>query len=136
MREREIEPFRGLGELTFGTSRDVCRAILGGQFESFARVGGGGAETDSFDALGLQLAFDEQDKLAFVEAFPPADIRYRGVRLLGELSEVTEELTTHGIVGKQDAVGYDFPEHGFGLYAPHEKVEAVSVYRRGYYDTR
>ena len=50
------------------------------------------------------------------------------------MGDVVKQLDACGIRGVPDPVGYDYPEYGFGLYAPDERLEGVTIYARGYYD--
>jgi hypothetical protein len=89
-----------------------------------------------YDGLGFHLFYDQDDELKFIEAFEPCEPYYDGVRLLGEETRsVLDELTESGHEPVEDGSGYDFPHLGFGLYVPLGRIEAVSIYRRGYYDT-
>lgn len=130
-----IVPFEGLGELRFGTPRSAIHSSLRGSPTAFSKVVGAPTMTDSYDALGLHLYYDDEDKLEFIEAFPPCDPSYSGVRLLAdELDQVLSQLAEMGHVPTRGDVGYHFDQLGFRLYSPHESAEAVSVFRRGYYD--
>lgn len=131
----EILPFVGIGELRFGMSRESCRAKLEAPYESFSRAGRASPEVDSYDSIGMQLSFDSEGKLEFIELFLPSRPRFLDVDLLAGASYegVTSELMSRGLHRIEDDVGCDFPDAGFGLYAPNQAIEAVSIYRRGYY---
>jgi len=132
-----VYPFHGVERIRFGLSRQACRELIAAPFRTFRRSDFDPAETDAFHALGMQLSFDPGGRLEFIELAPPARVRYLGVELLAgqNLSEVISALLAQGLEGARDEVGIDYPTAGFGLYAPDETLEAVSVYRRGYYDT-
>ena len=51
-----------------------------------------------------------------------------------ETPSVLNKLTELGHEPVDDESGYNFPRLGFGLYVPLEHIEAVSIYKRGYYD--
>lgn len=134
-----IKPFVGVGELRFGLPRDSFRALLGSASSSFSRAELPAVETDAFDVVGIQLSFDPKGRLEFVELYAPARVHYRGVALLGNeysLQDVAAELAAHGLSGRKDDVGFDYPTAGFGLFTrDNTTIEAVSVYPSGYYDT-
>jgi hypothetical protein len=130
----EIVPFTSVGGLCFGTTRHRSRERLGGGSQSFRKVVGA-TETDAYDALGLHLYFDDEERLEFVEAFEPASPSFRGILLLGrDRGEVAEELTAMGYDLTQDAYGLRCDGAGFALTAPDGIVEGVGVFREGYYD--
>ncbi len=92
-------------------------------------------EVDSYDELGFHLYYDESDRLEFIEAFEPCDPIFDGVRLLDHnLGAVLGRLGELGHSYRCHDKGYDFEGLGFVLYVPLESIEAVSIYRRGYYD--
>ena len=129
---RSVRSFEGLGDLRLGMSRATVRALLDTGFRPFVK---GGVELDSYDALGFHLYYDQNEELEFIEAFEPCEPDYDGVRLLGdETPSVLNKLTELGHEPVDDESGYNFPRLGFGLYVPLEHIEAVSIYKRGYYD--
>ena len=109
--------------------------MIGSGFTSFSRSGDEFLEVDAFDSFGVQLNFTAADTLEFIEAHAPSQVEYNGVSLVGRrLDEAVSDLQGIGLVGIPDDVGMDYPDVGFGLYAPEGVVEAVSVYPEGYYD--
>jgi hypothetical protein len=130
---RSVRPFEGLGDLRLGMTMKTVRALLDTDFRPIVK---GGAELDSYDGLGFHLYYDQDGELEFIEAFEPCEPEYDGVRLLGdETRSVLDELTVLGHEPVEDDSGYDFPRLGFGLYVSLGRTEAVSIYRRGYYDS-
>ncbi len=134
MNDCVVRPWEALGDLRFGVSRDAVRSLLGDQFRSFKRTPKAKTLTDEYENLGLQLSYDEDDKLEFIEAYPPCMPTYQGIELFGELTLVLRQLEAAGHMLKADDVGYSCEQLGFALFAPMQTIEAVSVYRRGYYD--
>lgn len=131
----EIEPFVGVGPLSFGAPRAQVREFVGQKFTAFSRAGTPRHEVDDYGDLGLQTSFDENEKLELIELAPPSCPRFAGIELLSrDLRSLADELRNRGTEGIEDDVGMDFPSGGFGLYAPQGKVESVAVYRRGYYE--
>lgn len=133
-----VKPFVGVGELRFGLPRDRFREILGSASSSFSRGEHPAIHTDAFDAIGIQLSFDPEGCLEFVELYPPARVAYLGIALLGNghsLLALTAELAARNLIGTKDDVGFDYPTAGFGLFTrDNTTIEAVSVYPSGYYD--
>lgn len=135
MNLQNIIIFQGLGDIKFGMDRDSIRSLLGKGYESFSRAGNEILEIDSYDSLGLQLNYDDNDKLEFIETILPSNPIYNGITFLGRKpDDVYHEITSKGYSAIKDDVGYDFPDLGFGIYVREDTVEAVSIYRKGYYD--
>jgi hypothetical protein len=132
---QNIIVFQGLGDIRFGMNRDDIRSLLGEEYTTFSRAGNVVPEIDSYDNIGLQLNYDENDKLEFIEAFLPANPIYDNITFLGRQPDaVHQDMISKGMTAIQDDVGYDFPDLGFGIYVREDTVEAVSIYRKGYYD--
>lgn len=130
----EIIPFKSIGGLSFGDSRQVAREKLASAFRTFAKSARAD-ETDSFDQLGLHLYYDNDGHLEFVEAFEPAEVNFRGVRFLGrERAIITEETKAIGVRPTEDDYGVTFRTVGIALTAPSAVVEGVAAHRKGYYD--
>ena len=130
-----IRPYEGLGGLYFGMGRSEAHIALGSEAESFRKAPSSTEETDAYDLLGLHLYFDEDDRLDFIEAFSPCEPKFANISLLSENAQtVLAKLESLGHEANYDDGGYFFDELGFVLYAPSEEIEAVSVYRKGYYD--
>lgn len=130
----EIQPYIGIYGLRFGQFRREVRQFLGEVSRSFRKVPTV-PETDIFRQLGLRLDYDEEDRLEFIEMMPPAKPEYQGIHLL-EIAEqnLLEELNRLGHVPVVDNAGYDFPTLGIGIYKEDDFIQAVSLYRRGYYE--
>lgn len=130
----EIIPFRFVGPLAFGDARKDARAKLNARPSTFTKVRGQN-ETEAFDEIGLHLDFDEEGRLDFVEAFSPADISFRGIRILDrDVSAVAQDMNRLGLQDVRTDVGAKFPEAGIAVYAPSGVVEGVAAHRMGYYD--
>jgi hypothetical protein len=129
-----IIPFVGMGDLRFGIPRLEVRSFLGNDFQSFLKYGET-RETDAYNGLGLHLYYNVNDRLEFIEAFAPCRPEYQGIQLLNQkLDAVLKQLRSIGFDARYDDEGYFFDQLGFALYVPHSSIEAVSVYRQGYYD--
>lgn len=130
----EIVPFKSVGNLTFGDSRDAARGKLGSVFSTFRKVTGAD-ETDAFDGFGLHLYYDHLGRLEFVEAFDPADVTFRGIKFLGrDLDAVIGDMTELGFNAAELDVGIIFSDAGMALTESSGVVEGISAYRKGYYD--
>ncbi len=134
MQAWQVIPFEGLGPLRFGSSRAEIRTLLGDGFKTFAKQPASLAVTDAYENLGLHLYYDSAERLEFIEAFEPIDPIYSGIHLLGsDRTLVLHELQKIGHMHRFDDGGYFYDELGFALYAPIEPIEAVSLFRPGYY---
>ena len=131
----DVVPFEGLGDLRFDTPRAAVRALLATDHRSFQKSPLSRQLTDAYDTLGFHLYYDDEDRLEFIETFPPCDPTYRGIRLLkGSRQRVLQQLADLGHTASHEDEGYNFKQLGLVLYVPARKIEAVSLYRRGYYD--
>ncbi len=132
----EIHSFQGLGVLRFGQSREMVREILGGVYRSFTKALGSTNETDASDELGLHLFYDDSDRLEFIEGFGSAILSFQGIEFLGrDLAEIENRLEALGYTVERSDAGLQSDTAGISIYAPGGVVEAVSVFRQGYYDT-
>jgi hypothetical protein len=133
----QIFPFEGLGDLRFGSGRNSVRSQLLGEPQSFQKAPEVGTTTDSYDMLGFHLYYDSGDRLDFIEVFPPCDPIFSDIHLLdGQLNDILMRLENKGYKARFDDAAYFFDELGFALYAPYDELEAVSIFRRGYYDAQ
>ena len=129
-----IIPFCSVGVLAFGDDRKDARAKLNDTYSTFQKDVGE-TETDSFDEIGLHLYYTHDGLLEFVEAYPPADISFQGIRFFGrDVDAVTRDMNTLGFASVDADVGVDFPEVGIAITAPSGVVEGVAAHRKGYYD--
>ena len=133
-RRWEIRPYVGVGELEFGLTRDQARQLLGAGWSVFRRWPYH-KEYDVYPELGLTLEYDDAGILESVEASAPCPIEFGGVRLVGATAgAVQAQLAKLGLHCRRDD-GCFFDSAGFALYEPRGVVKAVTVYRRGYYDS-
>lgn len=130
----DILPYEGVGPLRFGFSRDNVHTILGYTFSKFRKGPFAVSDTDAYDELCLHLYYDLQDRLECVEAFGSCPICYNKVVLLHrDIESVVSDLAKSGLTCRFDD-GYFFDDGGFALVVDESTVEAITVYRRGYYD--
>ena len=130
----EIVPYKAVGPLYFGLTRDQGRSLLGEKFSSFRKGPYSATDTDAYDECGLHLYYDEKDRLEAIEAFEPCPVYYRDISLLNiSVREVLDRLASLGVSARYDD-GHLLDAGGFALYAPDDVVRAVTVYRKGYYD--
>lgn len=137
-------PFEGLthipigeafNELRFGESRPRVRKIFEVHSISAMKTPFASNPMDIYEQFGLQIHYDADDGLEFIEAYPPCIPNYHNIQLISRnLRDVLEDLGKTGAIVRQDSEGYFFDQLGFALYAPHDAIEAVSVFRQGYYD--
>jgi hypothetical protein len=91
----EITPYRGVGPLTFGLSKEEVRALLGPPEEEFARNPEFRPDCTEwiYDGSRCFISFDPLRGCVEIMLTPPADPRFAGVRLLGMgASEAWAEL--------------------------------------------
>ncbi|MFI1989867.1 hypothetical protein [Actinoplanes sp. NPDC020271] len=127
----EIAPGVGLEGVSFGEDRETLRQRLG-EHVTFQRRAGD-PPIDHFLAEGLQLSFDQEDRLVFIEGTDQADLHYQGVRLTGQpLESIIEELAQRGVTVRVDDSGAELEGLNVYLYSPAPdeldvEVEAVAI---------
>lgn len=132
--ELEIVPFEKVGKLTFGLKREKVRELLGSNFKTFQKNLWSNQTTDDYSVFGFHLYYTDDNKLEFVEMFPPARPIFRGINLLQEnVQNTLETLKRFDSGPKVDETGYIFHQIGIGLYIEGDKLEAVSVFSKDYY---
>jgi hypothetical protein len=128
-----IDPFVSVGPLTFGAPPSFVRQTLREDPKEFKK-GHLPNHVQSYDFAGIHAHYDAAEELEFVEAFVPWRLSYEGVELLRpDTAFVIADLRALGLLVRDDGEGgLRFDEHGFALYAPHERTEGVSSFRHGY----
>lgn len=130
----DIIRFTSIGVLAIGDSRQVAREKLATPFFTVVKDGVRN-EVDAFDDLCLHLYYDDAGGLEFVEAFPPADVTFCGVRFLERgLDAVVSDMRKIGFSPADADEGVHFAEAGIALYAPLGEVLVVAAHRKGYYE--
>src|SRR5205814_3061773 len=108
-------------------TRQEVRSLLGDGVSVFKRWPYT-RETDAYNALGLHLEYDNDNRLRCVEAFGLCAIYYGDLSLLKRpIESVAGELEKLGLASRYDD-GHFFDGAGFFLYAPNGIVEGVTVY--------
>jgi hypothetical protein len=112
---------------------DVIR-LLGAPTKTFRRTASA-SPTDVFDGAWMQVSYDSDDRVEFVETYGSVDVWCDGVRLSGRgRADLDVELRLRFPAGAvvSDRDGIELPYAGVSIYAPGERVEAVAAYARGY----
>lgn len=131
----EIIPYFGVGPLQFGLSRSQARSFVEAIPLTFRQGPFAISDTDAYEELGLHLYYDSEDRLTCIMAFGTGPIHYKNLVLLNScLQDIVENLGRLGVTSRYDDGGYWFHDAGFVLYAPRSIVEAVTVFRSGYYE--
>lgn len=124
-----------MGPFLFGTPRDEIGDY--GERDEFVRSKEfDDSPIDDLTEVGVQLNYDKEMKLEFIETYPPAFPAFKGVAFFSKSAqEVVAEMQELGIEHKKLDAGIDFPSVGINLYIPDEEtIEAVGAYRKGYYE--
>ena len=126
-----IIPYQSIGPLKLSASRTDVRHTLGDDFKTFKKTVLSNL-SDVYD--GVHLYYDNSDNLEFIEAYEPCTPIYEGIKFLRRKTTlVVAALEKLGNEQSYDDGSYLFEGLGIALYAPATTVEAVSVFRRGYY---
>lgn len=130
----EIMPYEGVGKLKFGASCDEIIRLLESKYIVFQR---GLSKTDvyHFIDLGILSYFNSKNKLEFMEFTKESKVEFDDISLFNDsFLNIVKKIEAKGYKAVKDTIGCDFESLGFGLYVPYDKVEAVSVYERDYYN--
>jgi hypothetical protein len=121
-----IDGLTGFEQLRLGEDRSAVRARFG-DFRVFRRTPEAPA-TDYFIASGIQVTYDGNGRVEFIEVMAPADPVLRGSRLLGRPAEdVIADLRVRGVECHEDRDGAYLPDWRVGLFAIAGIVEGVSI---------
>lgn len=136
-----IHPYKGIGPIEFGMSRQQVRAALGVPVESFMRTEDDVAETDEFSNLGIFVEYDSEDLCVAVEVTDPGEPEFQGRNLLRlPYNEVKGWFESYEGEIDVDDSGLTSLRFGIGVYAPQSEddpsllAEAVIVFKERYYD--
>jgi hypothetical protein len=136
----EITPYRNVGPIEFGMARARVRLTLGAHYSEFWKSDTSTNSSDSYDASGLIIYYDNADLVEAVEIAPPAIARFEGINLLGMPAKSVVELFHRLDEGLTvDDFGLTSLAYGVGAYIPDmdaamDPPESVIAFRRNYYD--
>ena len=138
----EIEPYVGVGPVTFGMSRQDVRRVLDSPVQDAARTDTG-IPTDFFRALGIFVYYRQPGVVEAVEFGGPTSPTFRNRDFLGHsYREIEDWIRSFDPDVALDPAGLTTYEFGFGLYAPSARkepdlpVEGVIAFQKGYYERR
>lgn len=142
MKELIITPYKGVGPVCFGMTRDEIRNVLTGNVKAFKKTPMSDTFSDAFDDLGIYIYYDADYFCEAIEMALPADPIFLQKHLIKSTyaeSKSIIELQDSNI--ELDETGLLSFKLGIGLYAPELEqsedcvVESVIVFREGYYDS-
>jgi hypothetical protein len=135
----DLRPYDGVGPLKIGISRVEVHGMLGDSPPSFLKAGE--TLTDIYEQFGLFVYYDGEAKADAFELFPPANPTFESESILGRsFREVQDWFRKLDPNLETDGAGFTSLHFGVGVYAPfamkepEEPVEAVILFREGYYD--
>ena len=128
----EIKPFVGAAGLRFGMTRDETTGVFGEEYTEFRRVPDSPVVHD-YEHDGIQLNFDNNNRLEFIEIFPEAQPFLNGIDMCS-----LDAKSLRALLGGRTSVvsvseGFRLPAFGVAVYAPETMVEAVAVHCKDYY---
>ena len=138
----EIESYVGTEDILFGMLKEEIRDTIGSDFKEFKKANFALSHTDAFTGLGLHVHYDNEGKCEAIEFAYPSDVRFNGIKLLGNSFElVLNEIRKTDSNIEIDESGFISYKHGIGIYVPtlkdirHQEIQGVIIFRRGYYDS-
>jgi hypothetical protein len=139
--EFEIVPYVHVGPIEFGLTRTDLRRRLNSPADGFRKSPTDTVLTDAFDTLGFHVFYNAEDRCEAVEFYRLTMPTLYGRNLLEQPfadARVWLQSLDPGIQAESGTLISH--TYGLGLYAPsalhdlRSPVEAVIVFRRGYYD--
>lgn len=132
----EVFPGQGFDHVKFGQSRKNIRNLLKESPLQFKKNPWAKSLTDSYDDLGIQLFYDENDCLEFVEILQQCRFNFFGADFrkmkLKEILEVIKSRVT--VDGMKEIDGsYIFNELGFGVQSNGNSVQSFFIFSNGKY---
>ncbi len=131
----------GLGAVTFGMLRAEVEAAMGTLPRRFRKTVACTTLTDAFDRQGMQVFYDEQDRVEALEVFAPARPVFGELDLFSTpYTVLIDAMRALDPDLQEDELGFTSNALGFGVYAEHKDVdperpsEGVIVFRQGYYE--
>lgn len=139
----EILPHEGLGPAPLGVTSGELSRILGEQPVAFARVvdDPSSVRDERYPGHDLFAYYDREGRLAMLESSSEAaesTPALDGIRLVGRLrGDVLRHLAERGYEpDHDDGVSQLFSSLGVTIYGSSDDVEAVGVFRPGYFAER
>jgi len=129
----DFVPNMGAGPLAFGADRKLVRSHLAPLVPQTQATE---PETDFYHKDGFILGYDKDNKLEFIEVFPPSTAEYGGVQLLaGSAPEMLARISDMGHSYNGIHGAYRFDSVGISIYCPRQTIESASLFKAGYYET-
>ena len=131
----ELNPYHGLGVITFGMPRSEVIKLLGEPSDRFRKGVSATILTDEYSTLGMHIYFDVSDLVDYLDVFEPCDIQYEGIQLVGRPPmEVLDELSSLGIEYFEARPSFIVTRLGVALYAPGvdaegDLIEGVGIFK-------
>jgi hypothetical protein len=136
----EVIPLEGIGEIRFGMSFQIVRALVGG-YKTFMRDSSSVFPCDYFSKSGIFAYYDADGVLEAVELVDPAIPIFDGVNLFGmSFESVMDFLMSKDPSVSREVDGAISFALGISVYAPQAvknssiSCESVVVFKAGYYD--
>jgi hypothetical protein len=121
----------GASPLTFGADRTVVRAGLS---PLVPKTQATEPENDFYTKEGLIVGFDKNNKLEFIEVFPPSTAQFGEVRFFDKpFPQILADLRSMGLSYREIHGAYRFDSVGISLYAPNKTIQSASLFKPGYY---
>lgn len=134
----EIRPYRGLGPVNLGETRQSVHAALPEEPNIFSRSGEEDVGDEEYPGVGLFVYYDTEGLVEHIESFAAgldSSPVFKSIALVGRaVDSVVSDLEKLGVrPDVDDGASKLFLDAGFAIFAP-DIVESLSVFRFGYYD--
>ncbi len=126
-----LEPNVGANLLKFGMQRHEIRSLV----KTKPMTKEIEPENDFYENEGLILGYDANENLEFIEIIRPSTVEFNNINFFSlNLSSCISEMKKIGFVAPFEDGGYNFEAIAMTFYCPQDKLESVSLYKKGYYD--
>lgn len=135
----KIIPYKGVGEIEFGMSRDKVRELFNNAYVEFIKSTNSENTTDDFS--DIHVYYNNLNECEAVEIYEASSVTYCNMEIFrasySEVKEMLEQLDNTLDINEAGFTSYKF---GIGVFAPYaedepnEPVESVIVFTKGYYE--
>jgi hypothetical protein len=135
----EIKPYWGVHNLEFNMKREILREKFNHKFTEFKKTPYDQNTTDDFEFC--HVYYDDENLCEAIEFFEPSIMVFDGFVMTGQAYDNVKEFfqAIDDSLDFNDA-GFTSYKYGIGVYAPDalynpkKPIEAVNIFRNGYYD--
>lgn len=123
-----VEPTIGVDRIRFGMSRSEICSVLGEPKRQFKKTKFSESLTDDFGSF--HVFYNKDDRCEAIEIFEGIQVMVNGETLFPQAADIVKSCP---IVFTDEEDGFYSVEYSIGFYAPHGKIESITIAEKGYY---